>query len=302
MSPEQIRSTGSVDGRTDIWSLGVSLYELVTGHVPFEEKTVVDMVFAIANKAPMSPLQWTPALPAEFVVALERALQKDVRKRFQTIGEFAIALQDLGGSDVRHMARRIHGATEPSAAKLSTHRRTDGVAAPSTASTVSATETTHASNRASGQTSKKRLALVAGVASALAGLAATGFVVMRTTNVTTKAPPLAALPDASPAPDTRADALVELLVRAEPPSATLRIDDGPVLALPYHARVPRSREAHVLKIEAPGHAAWTKALVYDRDYDLETQLSAETQGASVSSAKPGNPTVGGPKARPKTSR
>ena len=91
MSPEQARGQ-EVDGRTDLFSLGVVLYELVTGRKPFEGQTSVDVVSAILSVDPTPPRSVREDLPADVEAVILRALRKDPAQRYQTAGEL---LEDL---------------------------------------------------------------------------------------------------------------------------------------------------------------------------------------------------------------
>lgn len=94
MSPEQLAGK-HVDSRSDIFSLGVMLYQLVTGQLPFRGGSLGELMHAIVHKAPDDPRLLNPRLPAALSAIVMKALQKDVAARFQTGAQMALALVRL---------------------------------------------------------------------------------------------------------------------------------------------------------------------------------------------------------------
>jgi len=92
MSPEQIRSTASVDARSDVWSLGMVLYELLVSTPAFQHESVADTCAAILRSEPRRMDAVRPEIPSGFADVVARCLQKDPAKRFATVAELAIAL------------------------------------------------------------------------------------------------------------------------------------------------------------------------------------------------------------------
>src|SRR5262249_8831483 len=94
MSPEQARGL-EVDARTDIWSLGCVLYEMISGKQAFHGPTTMDVMSGILNRDPESLLPHLPDGPRELDRVVSRALRKDREERYQTIKDLLIDLKDL---------------------------------------------------------------------------------------------------------------------------------------------------------------------------------------------------------------
>jgi len=94
ISPEQIRD-GTVDARSDLYSFGITMYELLTRRKPFQADTSYTVLHAQCNEPPVPPIQVNPALSPELNAIVLRALEKDPANRFQTAQEFHDALKSL---------------------------------------------------------------------------------------------------------------------------------------------------------------------------------------------------------------
>ncbi|MCC6994557.1 MAG: serine/threonine protein kinase [Deltaproteobacteria bacterium] len=94
MSPEQCRGSGSVDARTDVYSLGCVLYEMATGRMPFAHEGMGELLMAHMVEAPRPPRELSPELPAELEAVILRALAKDPAQRQQSMDELG---RELGG-------------------------------------------------------------------------------------------------------------------------------------------------------------------------------------------------------------
>ena len=92
MSPEQL-SGKKVDGRSDLFSLAVTLYQLLCGVLPFQGDSMAQLMFRIANETPPNILTINAALPATLVSFMEKTMEKDADQRYQTGEEFAAALR-----------------------------------------------------------------------------------------------------------------------------------------------------------------------------------------------------------------
>jgi serine/threonine-protein kinase len=96
MSPEQLQGK-KIDGRSDLFSLAVSLYQLACGKLPFEGDSMAQLMYKIANEDAPDILQHSPSLPPAFVAFLDKAMTKEAGGRYQTGEEFAAALRATSG-------------------------------------------------------------------------------------------------------------------------------------------------------------------------------------------------------------
>ena len=122
MAPEQMASARDVDGRADIWSLGIILHTMLTGAPPFRAPSVMQVYELIVQGAP--PIRKQRAdVPEGIETTILKCLQKDRRQRFADVGELADALAEFGAPEARFIAERIKRI-------LSTRSTRDSIAAP----------------------------------------------------------------------------------------------------------------------------------------------------------------------------
>jgi serine/threonine-protein kinase len=93
MSPEQLAGR-KIEGRSDLFSLGVTLYQLTCGHLPFEGESMAQLMFKIASEPPVDITTYRPEVPDCLIAVLGKALAKQPAARYQTGEEMAAAVRE----------------------------------------------------------------------------------------------------------------------------------------------------------------------------------------------------------------
>ncbi len=107
MSPEQIQG-GEVDARSDIFSFGILLYEMLCGQFPFKGEHEAAMMYCILNEPPDPIQKYRPDLPSELLHILDRALEKDPAERYQSVSDMLIDLRRVKKQSTRVTRTSAH--------------------------------------------------------------------------------------------------------------------------------------------------------------------------------------------------
>ncbi|MEZ4263002.1 MAG: serine/threonine-protein kinase [Polyangiaceae bacterium] len=126
MSPEQVRSPKSVDHRTDIWSLGVLMYELLTNSMPFGGEEVGETFAQILEKEPTPIRSLVTGVPEGLEAVVARCLTRDRERRYQDVAELAAALVPYGSGTWIQSADRVASTLQRVAAEEASSPRLKG--------------------------------------------------------------------------------------------------------------------------------------------------------------------------------
>jgi len=264
MSPEQLASSSDIDARTDIWSLGVILYELLTAAALFEGDTLPQLCSAVMLAIPLPILEKRPDLPAGLSEVVAKCLEKKANDRYSNVGELADALAPFAppqsSATIVRISRVSGNLPPPSAVRPSSpserpHLELVEQPLGHTASSWTPDRTSPAAPR-----SPKRLWLAVALVSAVAGAA--GVFVMRREDVTRGS--LTAERSAPASIGSAESAPVPSEMRVPSPIAIAASSPTPAppkaVALPPRAaNRPRQLQAAVAKpvaTPAPSGSAW----------------------------------------------
>ncbi|MBZ0308285.1 MAG: serine/threonine protein kinase, partial [Anaerolineae bacterium] len=131
MAPEQWKGD-PLDGRTDIYALGVLVYQLLTGSLPFNAPTTAAMMYKHLNEKPPAPTQLRPTLPTTINHVIEKVLAKDPDERYASAAEFYTALESAVGSYNLHAGDALTEIQFPKSDEITTRQRTAPVDPPTT--------------------------------------------------------------------------------------------------------------------------------------------------------------------------
>jgi serine/threonine protein kinase len=275
MSPEQVRGARQTDQRSDVYALGVVLYECLTGRRPFEADNIYTMLHAIGSGEYPPPRSLRPDLPAALEAVIVRTMRLDPAERFPTVRHLAAALLPFASDKSRMVWTETFsgntvapptpgGAPGPKVSSVSGTR----ILPPTKATTLGSFTGQHLMVTESPVRSRRGI-MTGGVA--LVGvLGIVGFVALRPKPRVAEPPAPPAIA-AAPAVEVRPE-IYRVEVDADPPTATFELDGAPAGTRALRHVFSRDGRAHRLVARAPGYR---DAVVIFTDSPPDAHLSLD---------------------------
>jgi serine/threonine-protein kinase len=119
MSPEQMRSSRDVDLQTDLWALGIILFELIAGRTPFQGESVPELAVKIVTEPAPAIRTFRPDVPGALEAVVFKCLEKDRRQRYRNVGELALALLPFAPKRANASVDRISGIVQAAGLSMS---------------------------------------------------------------------------------------------------------------------------------------------------------------------------------------
>ncbi len=273
MSPEQCEGKGHIDHRSDVYSLGIVMYEMLTGVVPFVGEGFGEILVAHLTKQPMPPSQVNPRVSPELEAIVLHAIEKDRNRRFQDMNEFLVALSDPEAHARQWRGLPAAAPTLQRPADAYDGRRgptsTSGPARATTLEGAAAEVTRSPSPRRSGRA--PLLAALAVVAIAI-GAGVVGFTKLGSHDVTSGAKP--PLQPQIPTPPQPAE--ISITLSSDPPGARVQRADraeAETQRTPITFKLHRGDPSFDVQLRLDGFAAQTRTVTTENSARLLVTLS-----------------------------
>jgi serine/threonine protein kinase len=285
MSPEQARGDQNIGTKSDIYAMGVILFQMLTGRLPFDAPNYNALLIKILTEDPPDPLSIKPDLPLDIVETIKIAMARDAKDRFDDCIEFR-----------SHLARYVPGTTAEYQTKMTSASRSAIRAALSSSSTLTPLEMTRSGGI---QPQKNRTPLVIGIAAStvIITLAAgyffwfqdnSGTDIATTSSLSGPIDPGKQLetlprPENKPGETKTVEPAVEkkeevrLKFHAKPETAKIFIDGVQGNGNPCEKIVPKDSQNHHIDISADGYEPLSAEVRFDQDQELAYTLSKQEE-------------------------
>jgi tRNA A-37 threonylcarbamoyl transferase component Bud32 len=314
MSPEQCAGRSSIDARSDIYALGIVMYEMLTGHVPFKGEGFGDIVVAQLTETAKKPSELRADIPPELDAIVMKAIEKEPAARFQSMEEFGIALGDpeafarspaavaaaaaSAAAATAAVAAVVVAAEVPSGPKQTpSQEAATMVAVKKKNTTLSGAASESAVREPARGGAGRRLAILGGGGIVVAAAAVLAIVKLGGGPATAPQPkPAATAP--VPQPPVAAIATpkqieqVEIEVKSDPPGAQVLRTDGVIVGLtPVTMKLDKGSSPLEVQLNLDGYRSEKRTISADRDREIDVNLlkapgKRTTRPAAAKVAKP----------------
>jgi serine/threonine-protein kinase len=295
MSPEQCEGKGLIDHRSDIYSLGIVMYELLTGRVPFPGDGFGEILVAHLTRTPDPPSAVNPDVSPQLEAIVMHAIEKDRNRRFQSMDEFTAALENPDAhlqqwsGQVAPIAQQHSGGTmmlddagvpmmrqptgaQPIVRQTGAMRQVTGQRGPTTQTGPTPTTLSGAASETMNEMPRKSRAPLFAVIGGVVAIAGVGTVVA----VSKKSG------DAATASQVqqKKDELLMVTVNSDPPGAKItRGDTNESGITPWQMKVKRGDEAFDILVKMEGYQPQTRTISSDRSYAVLVPLVKSPEAA-----------------------
>ena len=299
MSPEQCAGRGSIDARSDIYALGIVMYEMLTGHVPFKGEGFGDIVVAHLTETAKKPSELRADIPPAFDAIVMKAINKEVEGRFQSMDEFRVALSDpeafaRSPSAVAQVAAVMAAATatlpvEPAAPSVTS--AVTKMPSPTDAATIIAVKKKNTTLSGAASESEvreparsggggRRVAVIGGVGAVVAAAAVLAIVKLGGGGAATTTPepkpvvtaPIPQPPVAAVSAPKKAEQ-VEVAVKSDPPGAQVVRTDGVVVGVtPVTMRLDKGSPNLEVQLDLEGYRSEKRTITSDLNREIDVNL------------------------------
>jgi eukaryotic-like serine/threonine-protein kinase len=287
MSPEQCEGKGHIDLRSDVYSLGIVMYELLTGRVPYRGEGFGEILVAHLTRQPDPPSSINPDVPPQLEAIVMHAIEKDRNRRFQNMNEL---LQAIENPDAHYQAWQGHAAPMMGAHSGGTMRLPEGAGTVRTPTRQVPTRTTlsgAASEKYGGAAPRKsKTPLLAAISGAVAIASVIGVVALgggkKDPVGGSQLPPPSGGTTAPPVEKDRTEELIVVTVNSDPPGARVtRSDTSESATTPWQMRVKKGDPPFDVLVKTDGYGPMTRAINTDKSYSVLIPLMKDHAQTAV---------------------
>jgi serine/threonine protein kinase len=269
MSPEQARGEQQLTPQSDIYAMGVIMYQMLTGQLPFDAANYNALLIKILTEEPVPVEELNPDLPPELVDIVKRAMARDTEQRFRTCAELREHLLPFAPS-----ITEISGLIAPTSSNTVIRR-----ALYETRTPFEMSQSTVGTKKGS-----TRVFVIAGAG--IAAVAAGVIAVLVLGGGTEPPAPPVGKPIAAPIvpkvveppprppeePAAPVAATVKVSISAKPATARISIDGAPLDGNPFTGEFAKGDAVHIVEVAAGGYQTETRAVKFDADMELPIEL------------------------------